>query len=372
MHWRREHEPSVEHIRLLSLLRTSQQPVTTIRPSLCPFCDPEVADENLPLDAFSFKIHVAKHMRQLALFALPRSSDVGDESWSSGKAALITPDIKDAIDAESALPIVEPDDLPIHIAAYNGWGVEVKRLLQDGQDVDVLGRTWGTPLGAAIEGRRLPEVKLLCESGADIHLRCGKYNTALEAVAATKDPNLGQILADAEARIERPTLYGEIKWKLESVATRLENLATLHAQNSWPLQIDGQGDLEQLAGACQMLSESLRPLGSLLNPQDEIQASRLKNMLRLMPDILRDFEHVCDLVSVIFDSLKISNLELGRLDLPTLHALTHFNESIVKSIRQSDAHLPFFRQDSNKKSLTEFLLSDSPSILENLEKRIRR
>ena len=370
VHLLREHQSLLKNLDLSTFLGTSRQAVTTIRHSLCPFCDPEVKDENLPLDVSSFKIHVAAHMEQLALFALPRISDVGDESWESGKAALVTPDVSASTDAEDAIPFNEPDDLPIHHAAYEGRGVEIKRLLQDGQDIDVIGRTWGTALGAAILGKRPAAVKLLCDNGADIHLRCGTFNTALMAAAASNDPMIKRLLAEAEARTERPTLYGELKWKLEVIATRLETFCTVYTQNRWFLQGDGICDLEIIAQPDPVLMENIRLIGSSLDPESDIQATVLKDHIKCIPHIIGGFETLCDLIDLAFAKFKLDKTDPYAIsiidDWPTFHALSHFNDESLKIFRNAGWGNRF------EKSLTEFVAENASDVINLLKRNIQR
>ena len=370
VHLLREHHSLLENLNVSVFLETSRQAVKTIRSSLCPFCDPEVMDENLPLDVSSFKIHVAQHMERLALFALPRVSDVGDESWESGKAALVTPDISAGTDAEAATLYNEPDDLPIHHAAYEGRGVEIKRLLQDGQDIDVIGRTWGTALGAAIQGKRLAAVKLLCANGADIHLRCGKFDTALTAAAASNDPMIEQVLTDAEARAERPTLYGELKWKLEVIATKLETFRTVYSQNQWILQEDGLCDLESIVLTTSALKDEIRLIGSSLDPESDKQAIVLKDYIKCIPYIVGGFETLCDLIDLALAKFKLDKNDPDATsvmdDLPTLHAISHFNDASLKIFRNHDSW-----GNHSEKSLAGFVNETTNDIIENLKRRIQ-
>lgn len=377
-HLRNDHANSLKGINLSVILQSSKQSVSTISTSSCPFCDPQVKNESLPLDTFSFKIHAAKHMEQLALFAIPRTSDVGDGSFTSIRAALALPNMNDSIDAEKALANKEPEDLPLHHAAYEGRGVEVKRLLQAGDDVDALGRTWGTPLGAAIEGKHLAVVKLLLESGADTQIPCGKYETALKAASALNNRTLVDVVADAENRNQRPTLYGEIKWKIETISINLERISTDLDRNRSKCTLDGQLlllgcslDQEIFSWKSKIIAEHLRPFGSHLDPQSETQAAALKKVIPLVPNLLQSLEVFHDLLSLMVGSLKINAAESASLTPEKAHQISHFNESIVEVLH----HIPVPADSWNWRAEKETSLADyfsGSTVFEDLQDHVKR
>ncbi|KAL8792356.1 MAG: hypothetical protein Q9195_005059 [Heterodermia aff. obscurata] len=264
--------------------------------------------------------------------------------------------MNDSIDAENALANKEPEDLPLHHAAYEGRGVDVKRLLHAGHDIDALGRTWGTPLGAAIEGKNLAVVKLLLESGADTQISCGKYETALKAATATNNPTLVKVVADAEDRNQRPAIYGEIKWKMETIAINLENISTefgTEMPNAF-VREDGRCELEQYASASGMIGEQLRFIGSNLDPRSEMQAARLKSVIPLMSNLLRSLEILHDILSLIVNSFKIDTAELRSLGHEKMHQFSQFKESVLESVR----HIKVDRRvhaGQDEMSLADFL-----------------
>ena len=378
-HLRNDHANSLKGIDLSVILQSSKQSVSTVSTSSCPFCDPEVKDESLPLDTFSFKIHVAKHMEQLALFAIPRTSDVGDGSFTSIRAALVLPNMNDGIDAENALANKEPEDLALHHAAYEGRGVEVKRFLQAGDDVDPLGRTWGTPLGAAIEGKHLSIVKLLLESGADTQMPCGKYETALKAASASNNPTLVKLVADAENRNQRPALYGEIKWKIETIAINLERIATDMYSEESRSTLDGElifrdfwADLERFSLECELISGDLRRFGSDLDPQSETQAVVLKKVITLVPNLLQSLEVFHDLLSLMVGSLKIDAAEVESLTPEKADQIRYFNESIVEVLHNIPVPADHRNWRSKKEtSLADYLKDNVSAVFEPLKRFVR-
>lgn len=81
-----------------------QQPVDGIPPRDCPFCDEwaqkievdnaNLVTENIVVSPIQFRNHVASHMEQLALFALPVSTvDEDNEDEIASKASISNSDI---------------------------------------------------------------------------------------------------------------------------------------------------------------------------------------------------------------------------------------------------------------------------------------
>ena len=378
LHLRNHHVNLLKDINLSVIFESSKQSISAISPSSCPFCDPQVKDENLPLDTFGFKIHVAKHMEQLALFAIPRISDVGDMSFTSIRAALTLPNMNDGIEAENALADKEPDDLPLHHAAYEGRGVDVKRLIQSGHNIDAVGKTWGTALGAAVEGRHLAVVKFLLDSGADTQIPCGKYETALEAATTLNNPTLVKAVADAEERNQRPTLYGEIKWKIETIAINLGNISTDMALDK-SKTLDGTlllrdlVDIETYAHITGFISQVLRAIGSELDPQSETQAAGLKRVIRILPTLLRGLEILHDVLSLFVDSLKIDAVEANSLSIERWHQISYFNESIAGALHHIEVDEDFVLSHHKKElSLADFLNDNAYNIFHTLQQYVAR
>ena len=361
-HLRAHHEALLQSIHLPTLLKASQQPATTIQASSCLFCDPQVNDESLPLDIFDFKIHVAEHMEQLALFALPRVSDVGEGSWESAKPVVplnTAENIGQGADQSSH----ELKDPPLHVAAFEGRGIEIRRMLQDGHDIDASGTTWGSVLGAAIAGGHPAVTKLLVDSGADLHLRCAvdgsDSTTALQAAAAMKNSLIEKILLDAEDRNERPRIYGETNWKLESVATKFERLTSRYSGIHDDLMLsyhDGMGAMEIISSCCADISKHLRTVSAELDPNSDKQASLLKHVMNFLPRTLSGLEAIHDLIDLLFEYFFYDSTETGRLEIPAYHCLSQFNDSVLRIILKTP----------DRSSLTDFLDEECIPLLERL------
>ena len=103
-----------------------------------------------------FRRHVASHMEQLALFAIPPVIEDGDNELDSNHVVMPQEgEDRNQPDRRPATPTAELDwqpDPPLHIAAFRGDIEEVKRLILDGADTDATGETWGTAVSAAEKG----------------------------------------------------------------------------------------------------------------------------------------------------------------------------------------------------------------------------
>ncbi|KAK4165605.1 kinase-like domain-containing protein [Cladorrhinum sp. PSN259] len=141
----------------------------------CPFCDewekkiredleeghpPRISTEDLlstviVVDHSQFRRHVAAHMEQLALFAIPRALGI-DSSMVDSNSSFIG-DMKRPSRSDQHSSLQEADeewfpDPPLHIAAFQGNRKKVEDLLVHGADVEAIGETWGTLLSAAEAG----------------------------------------------------------------------------------------------------------------------------------------------------------------------------------------------------------------------------
>ena len=94
---RHRHTQLCSPIQLPALLKASRQTVDRLDASACPLCDWEpalraqnhhIASEDIVVVTLDqFRRHLGSHMEQLALFALPRSQNDGDDYADSNKAA---------------------------------------------------------------------------------------------------------------------------------------------------------------------------------------------------------------------------------------------------------------------------------------------
>ncbi|KAL9598127.1 MAG: hypothetical protein Q9219_004683 [cf. Caloplaca sp. 3 TL-2023] len=143
---------------MAALTAACQQAVDRLSPDACPFCDewttklvevnPSVPPAQPVVTIQWFEHHVGSHMEQLALFAVPRSYDLGK---ASGNAAARYVGHRES--AVGSQPLYEPqDDPPSHTAAFTGLKTDVLQLLETGAEVVSHGETWGNVLTAAIVG----------------------------------------------------------------------------------------------------------------------------------------------------------------------------------------------------------------------------
>lgn len=370
VHLQKSHKDLLGRMNMNTFVQSAKRSVKAINLSSCPFCDPPLGEEHLLLETSSFKAHVTRHMEQLALFAIPRVSDVGEQSFTSTRAALPAPNVDDRLEVENAVADKELQDLPLHFAAYEGRGVEVKRLLQSGQDIDIVGKTWGTPLGAAVAGKRLAIIKLLLENGAEVQLPCGNHENALKAAASIKNPTLEKIVAEAWDRNQRPALYGEIKWKIESIATKLDSLSSKFSQRTCLLREGGAADSEMFSWMSDMISESLRPISSDLDPNSETQGMTLQYTIHVIPILLRGLETLVDILELVHGNFWMNAADYNSLSPQDSHKISCFNETILEVLRHIECEKLFFHIKETI-SLGDFM-SNIHSIVDKVGSSIKK
>ncbi|KAL3458362.1 ankyrin repeat-containing domain protein [Aspergillus heterothallicus] len=91
---------------------------------------------------------------------------------------------------------------PIYYASLLGLLDVVKRLHEDGVDINVVGGLFGTPLQAAIVKGHTPIVRYLVENDADLTTKAGMYTYAICAGAWAGDFEVVQLLIDHGADLE--------------------------------------------------------------------------------------------------------------------------------------------------------------------------
>ncbi|KAK3367736.1 hypothetical protein B0H63DRAFT_85606 [Podospora didyma] len=158
--------------QLQIMVDASQQSVDTLNAEDCPFCDdwaetlkastpvPEgvaASDIVITVDPTQFRRHVAFHQEQLALFALPRTSDDEDiEKAPDGSLSGGISNHSQKPECENEIETHDTEqrslwfsDPPLHLAAASGHTAEVERLLKEGADPLAQGETWKNIFEAA-------------------------------------------------------------------------------------------------------------------------------------------------------------------------------------------------------------------------------
>ena len=76
----------------------------------------------------------------------------------------------------------------LHDAAKAGSEEELKRLIQEGKDVNEKDRRGITALGVAVGFNRTPCIRALLDTGADVHLTDARGSTVLHYAAGVPPP----------------------------------------------------------------------------------------------------------------------------------------------------------------------------------------
>ncbi|KAJ0421467.1 ankyrin repeat-containing domain protein [Aspergillus carlsbadensis] len=103
---------------------------------------------------------------------------------------------------DDASEIAQAGASPMYYACLLGLLDVVKRLHEDGSNINIHGGLFGTPLQAAIIKKQTPTVRYLIENGADISVKAGVYTHAICAAAWAGDPEIFQLLIDRGADLE--------------------------------------------------------------------------------------------------------------------------------------------------------------------------
>lgn len=176
----------VDHRQLEVFMVAGQRAVDAIAADECPFCDEwgETLKNNTPVpestgspevvitvELAQFRRHVASHMEQLALFAIPRS--MGDNELEEGSNKVVALS-RSTVDVKPQLHMPEISntddewipDPPLRIAAASGDLAAFRILLEEGADIHSRGETWGTVLDAAISCQRSTRYDILSRLGS--------------------------------------------------------------------------------------------------------------------------------------------------------------------------------------------------------------
>ena len=337
-HLRSRHAAMVTESQLPALMNVSQRPVETILVSSCPFCDdaetkilsanPHLEKGKILVDPTVFARHVAPHMEQLALFAIPRgsgdldndiatdrNSDIGsvsdhvkenrtmtNEPAEDGHVSRV-PDEGEGSSTTSYTPsAVEEENPRLHKAAFEGLEAEVISLLDIGEDINSGGPTWGSALGAAVVGQHAGLARRLIERGADLSAPCGRYASTVQAAADLPDKAVERILFEASLEHERITFITNMRVELYSKSTSLDYIgATLK-----DLQERSPGLFEGLSDQCLQLSSVVKHI-SANDYLDNKRSHWFQSTRNAFRTFFRGVDHTCAFIHLIFDLLQLDN-----------------------------------------------------------------
>jgi ankyrin repeat protein len=197
-----EHAQSIHHRtfpeKLLSkVLQQNERSQTRYKANDCPFCDDWTVvhdDRNVPEDEIhitvkQFRLHVGRHMEELALFVLP--VDIGDD-FQSQKAA----GEADSFDSSQSMFSANEFGSSTNSAAglaeqllnacNHGDVEEVRKLVAGGVNVNVEFKDGSTPLTKAVESESFSLAELLISVGAKAD-HVNKYGDTAFAYAVRHD-----------------------------------------------------------------------------------------------------------------------------------------------------------------------------------------
>lgn len=203
------------------MLDLCQEPLDKIRPEDCPLCidwasgiktrelatNPDAKLAMLVVTPVQFRRHLAAHLEQLALFALPKDHGGEDTSKIDSNDAVIDASSNDisvtdlsADGSDSNQGIEErEEDCPLYLAAASGQIEEVQKLLEAGADANARGKNQEYALQAAALLGSYAVVKLLVEHGADVNSPAGPNGTAVRVARSRGHRNIVDLLLEAGA-----------------------------------------------------------------------------------------------------------------------------------------------------------------------------
>ena len=240
-HLRMYHVQEITEIQLPALLEMSEKPIDRISPDECPFCEqwsthlqniqpsigPQQGHDSLVVTPNQFRNHVARHMEQLALFALPkRSGDEDDDDANSNKPAADDALEENAVEnavqrANFSLPegiIKLPlerganvkgsrEDLPLYLAAKQGLE-NLQKAVEAGTDVSAVGPDGAGAIHQAARDGDFHATLLLLGVGADLSAKDSSGSTPLHRAAEKGHTQLVETFLDRGADIDSKDLSG--------------------------------------------------------------------------------------------------------------------------------------------------------------------
>ena len=247
-HVRKQHPDMIEDGEEQPILNIARKPLDQIPAQECPCCSDwvdrlkeragvsvhsDASDHIISVVPTVFKRHLASHLEQLALFAVPIGSivksvidsnaaveeDVGTVTGGPDLSILAFNSSRPSSPASKEqsyddFPYTEEVDKAaaaklqggeyskeLYTASASGHEQVVKLLLDKGADVNAQGGHYGNALLAASAKGREQVVKLLLNEGADINAQGGYYGNALQAASASGNEQVVKLLIDKGANV---------------------------------------------------------------------------------------------------------------------------------------------------------------------------
>lgn len=200
------------------MLDLCEEPIDNIRPEDCLLCcdwassintrelaaNPKAKPGILVVTPLQFRRHLAAHLEQLALFALPRNHGGEDASKIDSNDAVVDASSDDisildvAADGSDSLENGE-EDHPLYLAAASGQVDDVRKLLEAGADANARGKNHDSALQAAARLGFDFIAKLLIEHGADVNSPAGPNGTAIRIARSQGHGNIVDLLLKSGA-----------------------------------------------------------------------------------------------------------------------------------------------------------------------------
>lgn len=323
-HTREQHAKDVTEGQIPALMSVSHRSKNAISPYLCPFCD-DWGDElsvtmrgreksKLLVTPHQYRLHVAGHMEQLALFALPRAHPDGSDYLDSMEAngGLQSRQLSEIDDNLSVVTEVISDP-PLHQAAFVGDGVQVIRILRAGGNVNSRGPTWGSALGAAVAGEHPAVVRLLLDNGADVYMPCHDFETALEAAASTSNQAVGEVLLRAHESEVRKERYDACKRRFQQVVEVLSSTCALMRTYMIP-NMEYIQYSEEAREQLEELGRELWKIISQLATNSDTARVGLDKGFRTIDIMLSSIVVICDSMTLVAKGLGLNEQVLREYD----------------------------------------------------------
>jgi len=286
-HVRKQHPDMIEDGEEQPILNIARKPLDQIPAQECPCCSDwvdrlkeragvsvhsDASDHIISVVPTVFKRHLASHLEQLALFAVPIGSivksvidsnaaveeDVGTVTGGPDLSILAFNSSRPSSPASKEqsyddFPYTEEVDKAaaaklqggeyskeLYTASASGHEQVVKLLLDKGADVNAQGGHYGNALHAALAEGHEQVVKLLLNQGADINAQGGHYGNALQAASTLGNEQVVKLLLDKGADVNaqgghygNALLAASAKGREQVVKLLLNEGADINAQGGY-------------------------------------------------------------------------------------------------------------------------------------------